>query len=148
RAGSPQQERLGLLALIRDCDISRETARFRRASRPRAPDCRHLRAGPGVALPARRAMARVRAIEGDEVAREDDFMSRETRAPGVSTPSLPPRDRLLEQYGWGPLLFAGTGDALYERHLLFDRVLDPAAVGARERYEAIARSVRDVLSQR
>src|SRR6185503_21234170 len=79
---------------------------------------------------------------------EDDLMSRETRAASVHTPSLPPRDRLLEQYGWGPLLFAGTGDALYERHLLFDRVLDPAAVGARERYEAIARSVRDVLSQR
>jgi starch phosphorylase len=42
----------------------------------------------------------------------------------------------------------GTPDALYERHLLFDNVLDPAASGARERYEAFARSVRDVLSQR
>jgi starch phosphorylase len=37
---------------------------------------------------------------------------------------------------------------LYERHLLFDLVVDPAAVGAREQYEAVAHSVRDVLSQR
>ncbi|HEY4884679.1 MAG TPA: glycogen/starch/alpha-glucan phosphorylase [Myxococcales bacterium] len=42
----------------------------------------------------------------------------------------------------------GTADALYERHLLFDNVADPAAAGTRERYEALARSVRDVLSQR
>jgi starch phosphorylase len=57
-------------------------------------------------------------------------------------------DRLLEQYGCGPVRFMGTGDALYERHLLFDSVVDPAAVGPRERYEAVARSVRDILSQR
>src|SRR5690349_20582495 len=31
---------------------------------------------------------------------------------------------------------------------MFDDVVDPAEVGPRERYEAIARSVRDVLSQR
>ena len=31
---------------------------------------------------------------------------------------------------------------------MFDNVVDPAEVGPRERYEAIARSVRDVLSQR
>jgi starch phosphorylase len=57
-------------------------------------------------------------------------------------------ERLLEQYGCGPVKFTGTSDALYERHLLFDHVVDPAAVGPRERYEAAARSVRDVLSQR
>jgi starch phosphorylase len=57
-------------------------------------------------------------------------------------------DKLLEQYGCGPVQFTGTGDALYERHLLFDNVVAPAAVGPRERYEAVARSVRDVLSQR
>ena len=56
--------------------------------------------------------------------------------------------KLLEQYGCGPIQFTGTGDALYERHLMFDNVVDAAGVGARERYEAIARSVRDVLSQR
>jgi starch phosphorylase len=55
---------------------------------------------------------------------------------------------LLEQYGCGPIRFSGHSDALYERHLLFDDVVDPLAAGARERFEAAARSVRDVLSQR
>src|SRR5881397_2505157 len=55
---------------------------------------------------------------------------------------------LRRQYGCGPVELAGTAHALYERHLLFDNVADPAASGPRERYEALARSVRDVLSQR
>src|SRR5215469_12182878 len=55
--------------------------------------------------------------------------------------------RLLKQYGCGPIQFMGA-DGLYERHLLFDNVKDPAEVTVRERYEAIAHSVRDVLSQR
>ena len=56
--------------------------------------------------------------------------------------------KLIEQYGCGPVQFTGTPDALYERHLLFDNVRELTAVGARERFEAAARSVRDVLSQR
>ena len=55
---------------------------------------------------------------------------------------------LLDQYGCGPIQFSGTPDALYERHLLFDDVIDPVAAGAREQFEAAARSIRDVLSQR
>jgi starch phosphorylase len=56
--------------------------------------------------------------------------------------------QLLEQYGCGSVQFTGAADALYERHLLFDSITDPATVGPRQLYEAIARSVRDVLSQR
>jgi glycogen phosphorylase len=41
-----------------------------------------------------------------------------------------------------------TLHGLYERHLLFDNGVDPAITNAREHYEAFARSVRDVLSQR
>jgi len=55
---------------------------------------------------------------------------------------------LRRQYGYGPVELTGTPDALYERHLLFDNVVDPAAASSRQRYEALARSVRDVLSQR
>jgi starch phosphorylase len=55
--------------------------------------------------------------------------------------------KVLEQYG-GPVKFTGTEDALYERHLVFDNVMEETAIHARERFEAIARSVRDVLSQR
>jgi starch phosphorylase len=55
---------------------------------------------------------------------------------------------LLERYGCGPIQFAGTDNASYERHLIFDNVIAPDAAGPRERFEALARSVRDVLSQR
>ncbi len=55
--------------------------------------------------------------------------------------------KLLKQYGCGLVQFTGK-DGLYERHLLFDNVVDVAAAGPRERFEAAARSARDVLSQR
>jgi starch phosphorylase len=56
--------------------------------------------------------------------------------------------KVLRQYGCGPIEFTGTDDALYERHLIFDNVVKLAAAGRRERFEAFARSVRDILSQR
>src|SRR5271167_4188470 len=56
--------------------------------------------------------------------------------------------KLIAQYGCGPIKFSGTDEAFYDRHLLFDNVVDAANVSLRERYEAVARSVRDVLSQR
>jgi glycogen phosphorylase len=55
---------------------------------------------------------------------------------------------LLSQCACGPVKFAGTPDALYERHLVFENVVDLGSAGPRERFEAIARSVRDILSQR
>ncbi len=56
--------------------------------------------------------------------------------------------KLIQQYGCGPVRFTGSDEALYERHLVFDNVTEMNAIGARERFEAIAHSVRDVLSQR
>jgi starch phosphorylase len=56
--------------------------------------------------------------------------------------------RIASKYGCGPVHFSGTDEALYERHLLFDSGVDLAAATARDRFEALARSVRDVLSQR
>src|SRR5262249_51985192 len=56
-------------------------------------------------------------------------------------------ESLRRQYG-GRIELVGNGDALYERHLLFDNVVDPAVSTPREHYEAVARSVRDILSQR
>ena len=55
---------------------------------------------------------------------------------------------LVRRYGCGPIPFAGTDDAFYERHLVFDNVIELMAAGARERFEAFARSVRDIFSQR
>jgi len=57
-------------------------------------------------------------------------------------------NEILEQYGCGPIQFTGTSDALYERHLIFDHVTDPKKADPREQFEAAARSVRDVISQR
>jgi len=68
----------------------------------------------------------------------------ERRAPATTEEAR----RLLLRYGCGPVEFSGTPDGLYERHLLFDDVLDPRTAGHRQRFEAFARSVRDILSQR
>src|SRR5215468_1803991 len=56
--------------------------------------------------------------------------------------------KLSQQYGCGPIPFTGTDNGFYERHLVFDNVIELMAAGPRERFEAVARSVRDVLSQR
>jgi glycogen phosphorylase len=55
---------------------------------------------------------------------------------------------LRKQYNCGLVPFVGTDNALYERHFVFDNVLDLESGGPRERFEAFARSVRDILSQR
>lgn len=75
-------------------------------------------------------------------------MGSDMTAAGTRTQSVPEKDDLLRQYGCGPVRFTGADEALYERHLMFDNVVDPASIGPRERYEAVARSVRDILSQR
>jgi hypothetical protein len=36
--------------------------------------------------------------------------------------------KLLEQYG-GPVKFTGTEDALYEQHLVFDKVMEETTIG-------------------
>jgi glycogen phosphorylase len=62
--------------------------------------------------------------------------------------TLPDAERLTKRYGCGPVQFSGTDEALYERHLLFDSGVDLSSATARDRFEALARSVRDILSQR
>src|SRR4029077_10492336 len=57
-------------------------------------------------------------------------------------------EMLTQHYGCGTLKFAGAQNALYERHLVFDNALDPSASDQRMQFEAFARSVRDILSQR
>jgi len=55
---------------------------------------------------------------------------------------------LLDRFNCGPITFSGGSNALYERHLTFDQVVPVAAATPRDRFEAVARSVRDLLSQR
>src|SRR6201987_149644 len=59
--------------------------------------------------------------------------------------SLP---ELLQQYRGHLIRFAGTEPGIYQRHLIFDRAIDPKVASARERFEAFAHSVRDILAQR
>lgn len=55
---------------------------------------------------------------------------------------------ILKQYGCGPVQFSGTDNGFYERHLIFDHIIDNKTAESREKFEALARSIRDVLSQR
>jgi len=55
---------------------------------------------------------------------------------------------ILRQYSSDSIQFTGSENALYERHLIFDRAIDPKVASARERFEALAHSVRDLLAQR
>ena len=68
--------------------------------------------------------------------------------PAAKRQLLQDSQKLTAQYGCGPVHFSGTDEALYERHVLFDNGVDVAAATARDRFEALACSVRDVLSQR
>ena len=71
----------------------------------------------------------------------------DTASGDVALASAEPGD-LLKQYGCGHIPFTGDVDAFYERHLDFDYVKEPSLLGSRDRFEAVARSVRDILSQR
>src|SRR5262245_60923608 len=75
-------------------------------------------------------------------------MSHSKIVSGPTATELDTPSKLLNQYEAGPVKFVGTANALYERHLVFDNVVDLAAVSPRDRFEAVARSVRDILSQR
>ena len=56
--------------------------------------------------------------------------------------------KLMREYGVGSVPFAGAPEALYDRRLKFDNVVEPEASDSRERYEAAARAIRDILSTR
>ena len=58
------------------------------------------------------------------------------------------RDK-LKQYDNGSLRFSDQKDFDgYDRHLVFDHVVSEGEANQRERFEAVARSLRDVLTQR
>src|SRR5499427_2134235 len=69
-------------------------------------------------------------------------------SPSVVPMTTDHRSDILKQYGCDKLSFVGTDNSLYERHLVFDRAIDPKVASARERFEAFSSSVRDILAQR
>ncbi len=54
----------------------------------------------------------------------------------------------LKSYAVSAALFSGAPDALYERHLKYDNIVEPETANTQERYNAAARAVRDILSDR
>src|SRR5688572_23778732 len=59
-----------------------------------------------------------------------------------------PHENLLARFNCGPVKLSGDDNALYERHLTFDQLIPVSAATPRDKFEAIAHSIRDVLSQR
>src|SRR5690349_9927198 len=57
--------------------------------------------------------------------------------------------RSLEQYECAGFQFANVGDPdSYDRHLAFDHVVAAENASQRERFEALSRTLRDLLTQR
>src|SRR5256712_9149582 len=63
----------------------------------------------------------------------------------TQTPSL---QALIHHYACEAVPFSGDANASYERHVMFDHVVAPQAARLRERFEAVARSLRDLLVPR
>jgi starch phosphorylase len=61
---------------------------------------------------------------------------------GFIVPAIP------KHFDCGTVQFYGDPNASYERHLLYDYVIHPKQAPRRERFEAVARSLRDLLAQR
>ncbi|MGO9913260.1 MAG: glycogen/starch/alpha-glucan phosphorylase [Isosphaeraceae bacterium] len=55
-------------------------------------------------------------------------------------------ENVVERYECGPFRFAGND--YYDRHLVFDHVVRMERASKRQRFEAVARAVRDLLTQR
>src|SRR5262245_34979235 len=54
----------------------------------------------------------------------------------------------VEPYEHVPVHLLGGNNVLFERHLLYDRVVERSAADSRDRFEAFGRAVRDILSHR
>jgi glycogen phosphorylase len=55
---------------------------------------------------------------------------------------------ILKQYECNDIRFAGDPNASYDRHLTFDHEIEREAATFRDRFEAVAAAVRDMLSRR
>jgi glycogen phosphorylase len=78
----------------------------------------------------------------------NDIQELNRAAQATATPTSPDAGALLKSYAISAALFSGAPDALYERHLKYDNIVEPDTANTRERYKAAARAVRDILSDR
>src|SRR5689334_15950263 len=59
-----------------------------------------------------------------------------------------PQQSIPARLDCGALKFSDGENGLFERHIAFDQVIPSSRVTPRDQFEAVARSVRDVLSRR
>src|SRR5271155_1047087 len=78
----------------------------------------------------------------------NDIQELNRAAQATATLTSPDAAALLKSYAISAALFSGAPDALYERHLKYDNIVEPETANNRERYKAAARAVRDILSDR
>jgi starch phosphorylase len=64
------------------------------------------------------------------------------------TTDTSPREKPLHRYDFGAIKFSDGENGLYERHLTFDQIIAVRWATPRDKFEAIAHSIRDLLSQR
>src|SRR5262249_29493827 len=55
---------------------------------------------------------------------------------------------VLKQYECGPVPLTRDPDAAFARHLVFDHMIEPELATTRQRFQAVARALRDLLAQR
>jgi starch phosphorylase len=55
---------------------------------------------------------------------------------------------LLQQYECGLAPLPANPDSAYKRHLVFDHMVDPAKSSVRQKFQALGRSLKDLLAQR
>ncbi|HZL21285.1 MAG TPA: glycogen/starch/alpha-glucan phosphorylase [Polyangia bacterium] len=65
---------------------------------------------------------------------------------GAPPPGSPPDQVDLRRFEVGPFRFRDSD--LYDRHLMFDNAVDRSRAHKRQRFEALARTLRDLLMQR
>jgi starch phosphorylase len=78
--------------------------------------------------------------------------SSDTKAAGVDTSGAnstnPEFAALLKQYECGSVPLAKDPDAAFKRHLVFDHMVAPERASTRQKFQAVCRSLRDLLTQR
>lgn len=66
----------------------------------------------------------------------------------VTQPPSPDVSQILKQYECGPVPLPADPDAAFKRHLVFDHMVDPDQSSTRQKFQALARSLKDLLAQR
>ena len=72
----------------------------------------------------------------------DVITRRSTSSPGPDGAAIP------KQYECGPVPLARDPGAAYERHLVFDNMIEPDRTSGRQRFQSLGRTLRDILAQR